>query len=70
MNKALIKVLQIVEGFSGSDVDGVFGNGTKQRLPRLSSGSTATDAIRLFHFLLDMQRISDFWNHMASGNNK
>ena len=52
MNKALIKVLQIVEGFSGSDVDGVFGNGTKQRLPRLSSGSTATDAIRLFHFCL------------------
>ena len=30
----------------------MFGNGTKQRLPRLSSGSTATDAIRLFHFCL------------------
>lgn len=38
MNIALIKVLQIIEGSIGSDVDGVFGNGTKAKLPLLPSG--------------------------------
>lgn len=35
MNKALIKVLQVLEGFSGKEVDGIFGTGTKNRLPIL-----------------------------------
>ena len=52
MNKALIKVLQVVEGFSGNDVDGIFGNGTRDALPMLSIDSADSEAIRLFHFCL------------------
>lgn len=52
MNRALIKVLQVVEGFSGNDVDGIFGNGTKSNLPQLSGHNQPNEAVRLFNFCL------------------
>lgn len=52
MNKALIKVLQYVEGYRGNNVDGVFGNGTKNNLPQLSSSNQPAEAVRLFNFCL------------------
>lgn len=47
MNKALIKILQYVEGYRGTDVDGIFGNGTKNKLPQLSSSNQPDAAVRL-----------------------
>lgn len=35
MNTSLIKVLQIIERYTGNSVDGDFGNGTKSKLPML-----------------------------------
>lgn len=52
MNAALIKILQYVEGFRGSDVDGIFGNGTKAALPQLSPSNQPPEAVRLFCFAL------------------
>lgn len=39
MNKALIQVLQAIEGFSPNEATGTFGTGTKSRLKTLSSGN-------------------------------
>ncbi len=57
MNKSLIAVLQKIEGFTGSNIDGKFGNGTKSRLPIVpSNGSlnseTEQDAIELVRYAL------------------
>lgn len=52
MNKALIKLLQYVEGYRNNDVDGIFGNGTKNLLPILSESNHPTEAVRLFNFCL------------------
>ena len=39
MNKAMIKILQKIEGYTGKNVDGVFGNGTKSKLITLSQSN-------------------------------
>lgn len=52
MNRALIKILQYVEGYRGNDVDGIFGNGTKNKLPQLSADNQPAEAVRLFNFCL------------------
>lgn len=45
LNSAFVVVLQVIEGFSGSGADGVFGNGTKSRLPMLPSGVLANGTV-------------------------
>lgn len=78
MSIALIKVLQILERYTGSSVDGDFGNGTKSRLPLLpegvfSNGNSMTDeekgeAILLLRYALTcngylvMNLISNEWD--------
>lgn len=57
MNKALIKVLQAIEGYSVDDATGNFGSGTKSRLPIIPndgalSGQTEKDAIKLIRYAL------------------
>lgn len=39
MNTALIKALQVIEGSTGNAVDGIFGDGTKAKLPILPDNS-------------------------------
>ncbi len=39
MNKAMIKILQKLEGYTGKNVDGVFGNGTKSKLITLTQSN-------------------------------
>ncbi len=57
MNKALIKVLQAVEGLSPTDATGNFGATTKSKCPILPNGANVTDsnrgpAIRLMRYAL------------------
>lgn len=39
MNTSMIKALQVIEGSTGSNVDGIFGSGTKAKLPILPDNS-------------------------------
>lgn len=52
MNRALIKMLQAIEGDTVAQADGIFGNNTKNRLPILPNASAHKDAARLFSFCL------------------
>lgn len=51
MNKAMIKVLQAIEGYSVSEATGNFGSGTKARLPMLPQQQNS-EAIYLFRAVL------------------
>lgn len=72
MNKALIKVLQAIEGYSVSDATGNFGSGTKSKLPIVPSGGslnnqTESKAIKLVRYALccngyDVSINTDAWN--------
>lgn len=57
MNKALIKVLQAIEGYSVADATGNFGNGTKSKLPIIPNDITISQskkakAIKLLRYCL------------------
>ena len=43
VNKAFIKILQIIEGYTGNNVDGAFGNGTKSKLPVIPNQGSLSD---------------------------
>lgn len=51
MNKATIKVLQAIEGYSVGDATGNFGSGTKSRLPMLPQQQNS-EAVYLFRAIL------------------
>ncbi|SFO03938.1 Peptidoglycan-binding (PGRP) domain of peptidoglycan hydrolases-containing protein [Pseudobutyrivibrio sp. UC1225] len=44
MNKAMIKILQKLEGYTGKNVDGVFGNGTKSKLITLTQSNAGKNS--------------------------
>lgn len=72
MNKAMIKVLQAIEGYSVEDATGNFGAGTKEKLPIVPSAGqiseeTEKKAIKLLRYSLlcngyNVSITSDLWD--------
>lgn len=73
MNEALIKRLQYIEGQRGTQVDGIFGNGTKNLLPILTDSNHPAEAVRLFNFCLTCNGYTTTgtaWNNTVKTNTR
>lgn len=59
MNKALIKAVQVIEGYtSSSDVDGVIGNNTKQHWPTIPYNNTTTNKNGELYNTMSIQKMT------------
>ncbi len=73
MNEALIKRLQYIEGQRGTQVDGIFGNGTKNLIPILNDSDHPVEAVRLFNFCLTCNGYTTNgtdWNNTVKTNTR